>query len=34
MASFVTGILLPVDGGILVHPLEGYVGAGAVAGAG
>lgn len=26
MAAFVTGVLLPVDGGILVHPLEGYVG--------
>ena len=26
MASFVTGVLLPVDGGILVQPLEGYVG--------
>jgi NAD(P)-dependent dehydrogenase (short-subunit alcohol dehydrogenase family) len=25
MASFVTGVLLPVDGGILVQPLEGYV---------
>ena len=25
MAAFVTGVLLPVDGGILVHPLEGYV---------
>ena len=25
MADFVTGILLPVDGGILVQPLEGYV---------
>jgi 2-deoxy-D-gluconate 3-dehydrogenase len=24
MASFVTGVLLPVDGGILVYPLEGY----------
>jgi len=26
MAAFVTGALLPVDGGILVQPLEGYVG--------
>ena len=26
MASFVTGVLLPVDGGILIQPLEGYVG--------
>lgn len=25
MASFVTGVLLPVDGGILVQPLEGYM---------
>jgi 2-deoxy-D-gluconate 3-dehydrogenase len=25
MASFVTGVLLPIDGGILVYPLEGYV---------
>ena len=25
MADFVTGVLLPVDGGILVQPLEGYV---------
>jgi NAD(P)-dependent dehydrogenase (short-subunit alcohol dehydrogenase family) len=25
MASFITGVLLPVDGGILVQPLEGYV---------
>ncbi len=25
MAAFVTGVLLPVDGGILVYPLEGYV---------
>ena len=25
LAEFVTGILLPVDGGILVQPLEGYV---------
>ena len=25
MAAFVTGVLLPVDGGILVQPLEGYV---------
>jgi NAD(P)-dependent dehydrogenase (short-subunit alcohol dehydrogenase family) len=25
LAVFVTGILLPVDGGILVQPLEGYV---------
>ena len=25
MAEFVTGVLLPVDGGILVQPLEGYV---------
>ena len=25
MASFVTGVMLPVDGGILVQPLEGYV---------
>lgn len=25
MAEFVTGALLPVDGGILVQPLEGYV---------
>jgi 2-dehydro-3-deoxy-D-gluconate 5-dehydrogenase len=25
LAAFVTGVLLPVDGGILVHPLEGYV---------
>lgn len=25
MASFITGTLLPVDGGILVQPLEGYV---------
>jgi NAD(P)-dependent dehydrogenase (short-subunit alcohol dehydrogenase family) len=24
LASFVTGVLLPVDGGILVQPLEGY----------
>ncbi|MDH3299507.1 MAG: SDR family oxidoreductase [Acidimicrobiia bacterium] len=28
MASFITGVLLPVDGGILVQPLEGYVPAG------
>ena len=28
MAEFVTGILLPVDGGILMQPLEGYVGTG------
>lgn len=27
MASFVTGVLLPVDGGMLVQPLEGYVSA-------
>jgi NAD(P)-dependent dehydrogenase (short-subunit alcohol dehydrogenase family) len=26
LAEFVTGVLLPVDGGILVQPLEGYVG--------
>jgi hypothetical protein len=26
MASFVTGVLLPVDGEILIQPLEGYVG--------
>ncbi len=25
MAAFVTGVLLPVDGGILIQPLEGYV---------
>ncbi len=25
MAAFVTGVLLPVDGGILVQPLEGYI---------
>lgn len=25
MAEFVTGVLLPVDGGILIQPLEGYV---------
>lgn len=25
MAQFITGVLLPVDGGILVQPLEGYV---------
>ena len=25
MASFVTGVLVPVDGGILIQPLEGYV---------
>jgi 3-oxoacyl-[acyl-carrier protein] reductase len=25
LAEFITGILLPVDGGILVQPLEGYV---------
>lgn len=25
MAAFITGVLLPVDGGILVQPLEGYV---------
>lgn len=25
MSAFVTGILLPVDGGILIQPLEGYV---------
>ena len=25
MAAFVTGVLLPVDGGILTQPLEGYV---------
>ena len=25
MAEFVTGVLLAVDGGILVQPLEGYV---------
>jgi 3-oxoacyl-[acyl-carrier protein] reductase len=25
MAEFVTGVLLPIDGGILVQPLEGYV---------
>jgi NAD(P)-dependent dehydrogenase (short-subunit alcohol dehydrogenase family) len=24
MSAFVTGVLLPVDGGILVRPLEGY----------
>jgi 3-oxoacyl-[acyl-carrier protein] reductase len=29
MAEFVTGVLLPVDGGILVQPLEGYVSSGA-----
>lgn len=28
LAEFVTGVLLPVDGGILVQPLEGYVGPG------
>lgn len=28
LASFVTGILLPVDGGILIQPLEGYIGEG------
>ncbi len=28
LAGFVTGALLPVDGGILVQPLEGYVGPG------
>lgn len=28
MAAFVTGVLLPVDGGILIYPLEGYVGGG------
>jgi NAD(P)-dependent dehydrogenase (short-subunit alcohol dehydrogenase family) len=28
MAEFVTGVLLPVDGGILVQPLEGYVASG------
>ena len=27
LAAFVTGVLLPVDGGILVAPLEGYVSA-------
>jgi 3-oxoacyl-[acyl-carrier protein] reductase len=27
LAEFVTGVLLPVDGGILVQPLEGYVAA-------
>jgi len=26
LAEFITGVLLPVDGGILVQPLEGYVG--------
>ena len=26
LGAFVTGILLPVDGGILVQPLEGYIG--------
>ena len=25
LAAFVTGVLLPVDGGILIQPLEGYV---------
>ena len=25
MAEYITGVLLPVDGGILVQPLEGYV---------
>ncbi|HUP17567.1 MAG TPA: SDR family oxidoreductase [Acidimicrobiia bacterium] len=25
LAEFITGVLLPVDGGILVQPLEGYV---------
>ena len=25
MASFITGVLVPVDGGILIQPLEGYV---------
>lgn len=28
MAEFITGVLLPVDGGILVQPLEGYVASG------
>jgi NAD(P)-dependent dehydrogenase (short-subunit alcohol dehydrogenase family) len=28
MAEFVTGVLLPIDGGILVQPLEGYVSSG------
>lgn len=28
LGEFVTGVLLPVDGGMLVRPLEGYVGAG------
>lgn len=27
LSEFVTGVLLPVDGGILIQPLEGYVGA-------
>lgn len=27
MGGFVTGVLLPVDGGILIQPLEGYIGA-------
>ena len=26
LGAFVTGVLLPVDGGILVQPLEGYIG--------
>jgi NAD(P)-dependent dehydrogenase (short-subunit alcohol dehydrogenase family) len=25
LAEFITGVLLPVDGGILIQPLEGYV---------
>ena len=25
LASSVTGVLLPVDGGILIQPMEGYV---------
>ena len=28
MAEFVTGVLLAVDGGILIQPLEGYVASG------
>lgn len=27
LGAFITGVLLPVDGGILVQPLEGYIGA-------
>ena len=26
LGAFVTGVLLPVDGGILIQPLEGYIG--------